>query len=79
MSLNCVGLLYKLWFTLLDDFYTKIRLLRGNKQTTIGEKMTKVLKRAFWNFNQEVFSFYKSLQNPKIKDFTPTLLPIFNK
>ena len=79
MSLNCVGFLYKLWFTLLGDFDTKIRLLRGNKQTTIGEKMTKVLKRAFWNFNQEVLSFYKSLQKTKIKDFILTFFLISNK
>lgn len=57
MSLNCVGFLYKLWFTLLGDFDTKIGLLRGNKQTTIGEKLTKVLKRTFKNFNQEVLCF----------------------
>ena len=57
MSLNCVGFLYKLWFTLLGDFDTKIRLLRGNKQTTIGEKLTKVLKWTLKNLNQEVLGF----------------------
>ena len=69
MSLNCVGFLYKLWFTLLGDFDTKIRLLRGNKQTTIGEKLTKVLKYTFWNLNQKVLSFLLKFGKAKIKRF----------
>ena len=69
MSLNCVGFLYKLWFVLLGDFDTKIRLLRGNKQTTIGEKLTKVLKCDFWNFNQEVLQRLQKFIKAKNKRF----------
>ena len=69
MSLNCVGFLYKLWFTLLVDFYTKIRLLRGNKQTTIGEKLTKVLKWTFKKFNQEALGSLQKFTKSQNKRF----------
>ena len=64
-----MGFLYKLWFTLSGDLDTKIRLFRENKQTTIMEKVTKVLKCTFKKFNQEVLSTLEKFGKAQNKRF----------
>ena len=54
---------------LLGDFDTKIRLLRGNRQTTIGEKLTKVLNVVFKSITKKFGSFLLKLIKAQNKTF----------